>query len=319
MAQARNIGVLGGASRQRVLRDYVGTLDSADFYRFRVTEISNIGVVYSGARRNDIRLVADRNNNGVIERSEFVAGRSGPGSFSAVLSPGNYFISVDNDDTTNYSLTLNQTPDRSGDDRLLGTPLPDNLSGGPGNDTLIGGNGNDFLRGDEGNDTLLGNNGNDRLIGGVGNDILSGGAGDDTLIGSAGNNVLAGGSGNDSLIGGSGNDQLYSGAGNDNLFGGNGVDVVAGGPGDDVLYGAGGNDIIRTDAGRDRVRLQPGAGFDRVVDFQDGQDRILLTGISFNQLSILQRGSNVLILAGPSAGLVLANTNSAAITQADFI
>ncbi|MGF1513563.1 MAG: calcium-binding protein [Elainellaceae cyanobacterium] len=315
LSQALNIGRLSG---RRILRDYVGVLDGADFYQFTLSENSNLGVDFTGSNRTDIAILADRNNNGVIESSEVVFREGFGRDFSLDLSAGTYFIQVDGA-TTNYGLDITQTPDRSGDDTILGTPGPDNLAGGPGNDRVFGGNGNDFLRGDEGNDQLQGNNGNDRLVGGVGNDLLSGGAGNDTLIASAGNNILAGGFGNDNLIGGNGNDQLYSGAGNDNLFGGNGVDVLVGGPGNDLLYGAGGNDIIRTDAGSDRIRLQPGAGFDRVVDFQDGQDRILLTGVSFNQLGISQQQSNVLILAGGNAGLVLANTSVNAITQADFV
>ncbi len=123
-------------------------------------------------------------------------------SFSTVLSAGTYFIGVSGSayDSTQYALTLTQTPDLSGDNLLTGTSTKDNLSGLGGNDTISGLGEDDLILGNEGDDRLAGDTGNDILVGGLGNDTLIGGTGNDRLDGEAGNDVVTTGSGRDRIV-----------------------------------------------------------------------------------------------------------------------
>jgi len=95
-----------------------------------------------------------------------------------------------------------------GADLMQGAGGIDSFRGWAGNDTLRGGDGDDFLSGDAGFDSLFGDNGNDVLNGGLGNDKLQGGLGADTLLGGVGDDVLTGGPGRDVLVGGRGADKF---------------------------------------------------------------------------------------------------------------
>lgn len=130
----------------------------------------------------------------------------------------------------------------------------ENATGGAQGDRLIGNAFNNVLTGNGGNDRLFGNEGNDTLLGGTGNDTLDGGRDNDSLDGGDGHDTLIGGAGNDILMGGAGNDRLSGGLGNDTLTGGLHADVFA--------FGA-------ADGGRDVI-----------TDFQDGVDRIDLSGFT---------------------------------------
>ncbi|MBE9101836.1 hypothetical protein [Vacuolonema iberomarrocanum] len=273
---------------------------------------------------------ADPNGNSLAGESYVVFGRQTPTPEDDVL-----FGTVERD--VIFALAGNDwVSGRGGNDRLAGQAGNDQLSGGSGNDALTGGVGNDRLLGGTGADRLSGNAGNDRLVGGDGTDNLLGGIGDDTLFGRAGNDTLRGGSGNDQLrgsvgddllTGGAGNDQMLGGIGDDTLNGQGGDDALRGGAGDDVLRGGSGNDrligelgndVIETGGGRDRIVIRPGQGFDRVTDFTDGQDRIVLSGINFGQLSIQQSNDDVLISRGTERLLLLQTTNIGDISAADF-
>lgn len=178
-----------------------------------------------------------------------------------------------------------------------------------GRDTIIGSSGNDTLLGYAGNDTIQGNRGRNRLVGAAGNDRLFGGGASDTLNG---------GTGNDRLFGRAGNDRLNGQAGDDILRGGAGRDVMIGGAGNDRLLGGVGSDVIITGGGSDRIVIREGQGVDRVRDFTDGVDRIVLGDIRFGQLSIQQSGSDVLISKGSERLLRLQNTAVGQINVADF-
>ncbi|MEO1144895.1 MAG: Ig-like domain-containing protein [Cyanobacteria bacterium J06638_22] len=223
-----------------------------------------------------------------------------------------------------------------GNDNLLGGNGDDSLIGSSGTDTVTGGSGNDRMLGGRGRDRLVGNAGNDYLVGGHGVDILLGGAGTDTLLGGVDNDRLLGGSGNDLMRGNLGNDQLNGGVGNDVMFGGTGNDTLNGQGGNDVIRGGAGRDVIRgglgsdrisgelgndritTGNGRDRITIRRGHGFDRVTDFQNGQDRIVLGGLRFADLTISQQDSDVLIRSGSERLLLLQNTRVGQINAADF-
>jgi serralysin len=95
--------------------------------------------------------------------------------------------------------------------------------------------------------------------------------------GDGGIDFLFGDNGNDVLNGGIGNDKLQGGLGADTLLGGVGDDVLTGGPGRDVLVGGRGADKFVFNA-----LTQSGATVqtaDVIRDFQNGIDKIVLTGI----------------------------------------
>jgi 2',3'-cyclic-nucleotide 2'-phosphodiesterase/3'-nucleotidase/5'-nucleotidase len=187
----------------------------------------------------------------------------------------------------------------------------DILTGTPGQDVINGLGGNDIIIGLGGNDRILGGNGDDRLFGDAGNDILNGGTGND---------ILRGGDGRDELIGGAGDDRLFGDDGNDILRGGDGNDVLNGGAGRDTLIGGKGNDRLIGGADRDVFVISRGDGRDVVVDFERGTDRIGLSGrLSFNDLSLVQRGRNTLIRADGEALMVVNGINASDLTRRDFV
>ncbi|HSF63083.1 MAG TPA: M10 family metallopeptidase C-terminal domain-containing protein [Paracoccaceae bacterium] len=206
-----------------------------------------------------------------------------------------------------------------GNDTLLGGADADSLSGGAGDDALSGGIGNDTLDGGAGADMLSGGVGHDLLAGGEGQDNLGGGEGDDTLRGDGGNDTLAGGLGHDLLEGGEGADLLNGGAGNDTLRGGGGADTLTGGPGDDLLTGGAGADVFQF--------LSFAAGeIDRILDFEDGIDRIRLGGVPGQSvdarlaalsITALDAGGTEIAFAG--ARILLDGIAPAQIDRADFL
>ena len=99
--------------------------------------------------------------------------------------------------------------------------------------------------------------------GGNGSDVLTGTGGEDSLLGGNGKDSLFGLDGHDLLFGGNGADRLFGGDGNDRLAGGNGDDILAGGTGaDDFLFARGGgrDTILDFDMGEDRIVLEDGVG-----------------------------------------------------------
>ncbi|WP_281968890.1 calcium-binding protein [Roseovarius nanhaiticus] len=174
---------------------------------------------------------------------------------------------------------------REGHDALYGEVGHDHLEGGAGNDllsggidfdTLIGGDGNDTLLGGAHRDTLIGGDGDDYLNGQNGFDRLEGGTGHDTLIGEANADTLIGGAGDDRLDGGEGFDRLDGGTGDDTLIGGANADTLLGGDGDDWLFAGIGNDFMRGGAGADVFVFNRGDEFNRIADFENGTDRLML-------------------------------------------
>ncbi len=89
----------------------------------------------------------------------------------------------------------------------------------------------------------------------------------DYLTGTGGANTIKARGGNDVVEGFGGRDVLKGGAGNDQLFGGSGRDKLIGGKGNDQLKGNGGADkfVFRNNFDKDRV-----------LDFQNNKDTVLL-------------------------------------------
>lgn len=119
--------------------------------------------------------------------------------------------------------------------------------------------------GDADNDTLLGSNALTPLF-------LHGNLGDDVIVGGQASDILSGGRGNDSIVGGAGDDTIVSGLGNDTLSGGSGADLFI---------------------------FSRGAGSNLVLDFEQTQDIIGLTGgLTVADVTVSQSGNapNVAIL-----------------------
>ena len=205
----------------------------------------------------------------------------------------------------------------AGNDTIDGGTSGDFISAGSGVDVVEGGNGNDFisggadadvLRGGAGKDEISGNGGSDRIFGGTeddtlrgsgGADILLGEEGNDIVIGNSGVDVLYGNDGDDQLTGNTGNDRLFGGAGNDELRAGGQDDILLGEDGDDLLEGGGGDDILNGGAGTDALDGGSGAdsltggadadgfnfignfGADRITDFTDDEDQLILSSSLF--------------------------------------
>ncbi|MEM9154824.1 MAG: hypothetical protein AAGB13_07255 [Cyanobacteria bacterium P01_F01_bin.33] len=209
----------------------------------------------------------------------------------------------------------------SAGDILDGLGGNDNLGGRRGDDLISGGEGDDIIQGDKGRDSLFGGEGEDTLLGGRDRDLLNGGAQSDRLEGNAGNDTLFGGLGNDFLKGNSGNDSLDGGGDNDTLLGGKGNDVLAGGDGDDVLDGGNGNNTMTGGAGLDTFVLRGSGGPDTIVDFQDGEDLLQLSGsLRFDRLDFVQDAADTLIFK-PNGDLttILSNVDANTIDLSDFV
>jgi Ca2+-binding RTX toxin-like protein len=169
-----------------------------------------------------------------------------------------------------------------------------------------GGFGNELanvLRGTDGIDELFGRAGNDTLYGGTGAaNALFGQEGDDIYaVDAVGDSVIEfAGDGNDTVRASVSSftlrdhveNLIYTGTGDfigvgsdatDNMIqGGVGLDQLNGMGGNDMLIGGSGADLLQGGAGADQFRYLGGeAGFDRIIDFVSGQDKIALANSGF--------------------------------------
>jgi Ca2+-binding RTX toxin-like protein len=183
-----------------------------------------------------------------------------------------------------------------------GTASNDRLLGTAGNDKIAALAGNDHVQTGGGNDTIIGGAGADTMVGGLGLDTASyetatagvtadlanaslnlGDArgdvyfGMENLLGSAHADTLRGNVGMNHIDGGAGDDRLFGFEGMDTLVGGSGNDRLEGGINNDLLIGGLGNDTLVGGADRDTFFFQSrNDGFDTIVDFQRGFDKIKL-------------------------------------------
>ena len=126
----------------------------------------------------------------------------------------------------------------------------------------------------------------ENVIGSALADSLTGDTFANVLSGMAGNDTVFGGFGADTLNGGEGNDTLWGNQDNDQLNGDNGNDLLNGGQGNDTLIGGVGNDTLTGGAGSDTFRFESIAGgFDTVIDFEIGVDRLQLVSSGFTTLA----------------------------------
>lgn len=132
------------------------------------------------------------------------------------------------------------------------------------------------------------------------------------VVGTARADWLQGGDGRDLLAGGTGDDHILGGGGRDQLQGGKGRDFLDGGSGADLLYGGAGADIFV---------LRTGTGADRIMDFQDGADRILIRGFanSFRDLDLDDTAAGTRIRITGNTFALVEGISADQLTAADFL
>ncbi|MCU0532325.1 MAG: hypothetical protein MUD14_00235 [Hydrococcus sp. Prado102] len=112
---------IGNLSSPRIFRDFVGTNDLADVYRFNLTRDSLFNLSLTGLGDDiAVGLIVDSNSNGVWDRNEdIVTVGDGDGysttnrAISKQLATGNYFVWVfpDREEyNSNYTLSLSARP-----------------------------------------------------------------------------------------------------------------------------------------------------------------------------------------------------------------
>jgi len=112
---ARNVvGIQNGSIS---LTEFVGTGDLDDFYRFDINTNSNFSLRLDGLTADaDVRLIQDRNRNGVFDLGERIGSSLESGTIPDVinlsnLAPGTYYVEVSSYlGSTNYNLTISATP-----------------------------------------------------------------------------------------------------------------------------------------------------------------------------------------------------------------
>lgn len=220
-----------------------------DLFSFSADEVSEvIGDVFRASGSNGDRSFIQGGADRIEAKSGNLAAMTGD-----VLIVSNGVDVVGGDDTI---VGADKGEEIAGDVRS------DSSTGGAtivgGKDTIDGGGGDDLIAGD-----VLDDSGSGFVTGG--NDTIRGGEGADTIFGEIGREdfatVLAGG--NDRLFGDAGKDALFGQTGNDRLDGGNGNDVLAGG------------------AGKDTFVFKDGSDLDRLLDLENGLDRIDLGDFGF--------------------------------------
>lgn len=119
------------------------------------------------------------------------------------------------------------------------------------------------------------------------------------LVGNPRKNQLSGTALDDWLTGQAGVDRLNGLGGNDISQGGKGADILRGNEGEDLLYGGQDGDTYHGGSGSDWFGLERGAGFDRILDFQRGVDRLgLLGGIAVRRLTFAWQDNGTIVSLG---------------------
>ncbi|MEG3179556.1 beta strand repeat-containing protein [Sphingomonas sp. LT1P40] len=239
----------------------------------------------------------------------------------------------------------------AGNDTLLGGEGNDLLIAGIGADMLRGGAGNDRYWVSDARAQIVeaDGDGSDELVLGV-SYVLGAGisiefvnlslrpasqTSNDNAIDFTGNsfvqridatdgvNVIRGGSGGNVIRGFGGNDSLYGEGGFDELLGGLGDDMLDGGDGEDMLDGGAGADQLRGGAGVDTfvyrlVTDSTVAASDRLLDFQNGIDRIDLTAFRVGVITLVNSGAFATATIETDQG-TMQLTSDTAFALSDFV
>ncbi len=132
--------------------------------------------------------------------------------------------------------------------------------------------------------------------------------------------TVRGGNGDNTLHGAFGRDILQGLGGDDTLHGYDRDDRLSGGTGDDTLIGGKGNDLLHGGAGADRFVFDSESETDRILDFEDGTDILVIRGnLQFSDLDIKQSGRNA-VIGDPdnTFSIVVENIQASQLTEADF-
>ena len=105
-------------------------------------------------------------------------------------------------------------------------------------------------------------------------EVINGRNSAEVLVGADGFDLVFAGGGADVVQGNGGDDTLFGRNGNDILMGGNGADTLFGGAGADTLDGGAGQDVLTGGSGADTFVFN--SGVDRIADFEQGLDQIVL-------------------------------------------
>ncbi len=167
---------------------------------------------------------------------------------------------------------------------LVGNTLDNVITGSTGTDDLFGRDGNDTLEGGTGSaNTLLGQTGNDIYnVRTFGDSVIEfAGEGSDKVQSFVSSFTLPDNVEDLAFLGTGNFIGVGNGAGNA-IFGGSGDDQLNGAGGDDVIIGGSGADLLQGGTGADQFRYGGGeTGFDRILDFQAGTDKIALSNSGF--------------------------------------
>ena len=117
---ANNLGILSGAQN---ISDNFDGIDRLAFYRFTLTQNSDLSVLFNGTSLR-ASLIADINGNGIVDSDETVNSIFGSSeNFFEPLPSGTYFIQLQTFSTQTNPYNL----------RIAATPKPGNVSPDPGN------------------------------------------------------------------------------------------------------------------------------------------------------------------------------------------
>lgn len=247
--EVTNTGIIYGAPQSTGTSFYstIQNFSGAEFHLNNSGSILADGAraVYSSATENFFE------NSGVIDGEVVMTG----------------VTEMFNSGTITGDVTLSSAADQyigSGDGVVSGV-----LNLNSGDDYAILGNGGGVVEGGSGDDTIRG---------GTGSDEIDGGNNDDDIRGRQGDDIMDGGSGNDIVRAGLGDDVLDGGSGNDFMRGGAGEDIIIGGLGQDTMFGNGGADVFVFNTAAESTNA--GAAWDRIMDFNQGEDLIDLSNFN---------------------------------------
>ena len=124
---AFSLGVLNGS---RSVREFVGTTDRNDYYRFTLASTSNFNLSLGDVTSTtQVELILDKNSNGQFDDGSLYSDYSYSTENATISSPlgaGTYFIRVNaysNSTNTNYTLGVSATPTRPTSPRDPGNSL----------------------------------------------------------------------------------------------------------------------------------------------------------------------------------------------------
>ena len=127
VTNAKNLGVLVNNAQQS---DFIGQVDSDDYYRFTVSSTSDLNIDVTGLSNGDLfaELGRDKNKDGALNFDEVIASSDEEGDTSEKISftglaAGEYILHLgQNSGSTNYDLKLSAPPANIPTDKAGNTP-----------------------------------------------------------------------------------------------------------------------------------------------------------------------------------------------------